>query len=180
METDIVLTLQSSSLEVANWLQSVAELSQYAERFLENDINGQALHNLLPQLSHYLGIKNGYHWEKIRQKGKAVKAMDETKMFQKKDIPLYLTSSVEEVSSWLRDIPQLEQYAISFKNNDIDGQGLKHLTFELLKKLGVKKIGHWNDLSKRKQHQRSSIKQLFSQHGGSTSMVEISETRKIR
>jgi class 3 adenylate cyclase len=45
------------------------------------------------------------------------------------------------VAGWLRDLGP-EQYALAFRDNDIDGEVLCRLTSEDLRELGVSSIGH--------------------------------------
>jgi hypothetical protein len=46
-----------------------------------------------------------------------------------------------DVAEWLRGLG-LEQYALAFRDNDIDGEVLRQLTGEDLRELGVTSIGH--------------------------------------
>src|ERR1700746_572531 len=46
-----------------------------------------------------------------------------------------------DVAEWRRGLG-LEQYAPAFRDNDIDAEGLRRLTGEDLRELGVRSIGH--------------------------------------
>lgn len=60
---------------------------------------------------------------------------------------LHLRSSVPEVSIWLRSIPEYAQYADAFEDNEIDGQALHNITNKLARKMGIKNMEHWIDIS---------------------------------
>jgi len=46
-----------------------------------------------------------------------------------------------DVAEWLRELG-LEEYALVFRDNNIDGEVLRRLTAEDLRELGVASIGH--------------------------------------
>lgn len=105
----IPLDSGSSVKDVKEWMLSMPELAQYADVFEKNEINGQKLHDLMPQLGKKLGL-DVKDFLKIHQKGEELiqKEVEKENTLTKDDTIDHLTPLEHQEKKLYTFLQQLE------------------------------------------------------------------------